>query len=224
MKKFLSRFLAIVLLILSSSILFACKDDNREYKANIYEGDVALLSLFSYDGKSESKYWGLSSLGHAFLSLDNISDNTITIGNRDILPSETIAFGTWSIWEHFGVWYNIESNYISKHNKYDGRVSVTISLNQEELDRLIEYTMSNDNWNPIKNCSCFALNLWNEVAEETEKLNKPLIYTPSFLCEEIYKFGKYETNKPIITTEKSGYFTSAKDVFFEIEGDNYAEV
>ena len=66
-----SKKILIAFLLICVSILFcSCKPvlNNRETKFEIT--DVATLTIFSYDGKGESKF-GISNLGHSFLSITN---------------------------------------------------------------------------------------------------------------------------------------------------------
>lgn len=197
--------------------------DSKDYSAEISEDDIALLSIFAFDGKSECK-WGLMNLGHAFLSIENVSNDTLEILNYTLDTDKTVCIGTWSIKEHFGVWYNVESNYYSTYNKYDGRVSVTIGLTAEDLDTLCSFIANNDKWNPLNNCSKFALNAWNSVASESERLLKPIIYTPSNIVNQLKQFDSYEINRPMITENKFGYFSSSQFVSFGFNGDGYESV
>lgn len=214
----------LICIIISSLTLVACGSNNdRTYSLSISDGDVAKLSLFIFDGDGEGKL-GLMNLGHAFLSIENISDEPIHILTKNINAGETISFGTWSILQHFGVWYNVESNYIVQHDKYNGRLSITIGVNSEDIEILSKFISTHDRWNPICNCSNFALNLWNTVAESSEKIDKPLIYTPSYIAGEVKKFDGYEINKVIPTEDTLGYFDGSTYVSFQIEGDNYASV
>lgn len=225
MKKIFGLILFVILILSSSTFLFACKDKKgREYTTSIdTEHDIAELTLFTFNGDGEGKL-GLMNLGHAFLSLKNTSSSTINLLNKTISSDETISFGTWSILQHFGVWYNVESNYIVQHNKYDGRLSITIGIDQEDIDTLCQFISTHDSWNPLQNCSNFALNIWNTVAMDSEKIEKPIIYTPSHIAKEIKKFENYEINKAIPTEDTMGYFDGSTYVSFQLEGDNYASV
>lgn len=216
-------FLLICILIASSFSLIACNKEDRDYSLKIDDGDIAKLTLFSFNGDGEGRI-GLMNLGHAFLSIENISDEPIELLHKNISVGETISIGTWSILEHFGIWYNVESNYIVEHNKYDGRVSITIGIDNEDISTLSNYMSNNDKWNPIYNCSKFALTLWNTVAENSEKINKPIIYTPTYIAKEIKKFDSYETNRAIPTEETIGYFNNSTYISFQIEGEHYESV
>ena len=142
----------------------------------------------------------------SFLSIENTSDTSINIGKKELNVSKTLTIGTWSIQSHFGVWYNVENNYIKEHNKYDGRVSVTIGISSEDIDLINEFIEDNDHWGPIKNCSYFALNLYNTVASDTEFIDTPLIYTPSYISSIIKKFDTCEFNREIPVEDKMSYF------------------
>lgn len=209
--------LAIIVIVVASTILSACGNKNRSYKASIIDTDPALLSIFTYDGKGESTY-GLANLGHSFLTIENISEEPFYLANKKVEAGETVAFGTWSILDHFGVWYNVESNYIDEYNKYDGRVSVTQSVTLEDIDAMSEYIYEHDTWNPLTNCSCFALNIWNLVSHDDEILDKLLIYTPTKIANQLKQFDTYEINKEIITDDEFGYFDKSEYVFYHLEG------
>lgn len=203
-------------------LLFGCGEVPQKKKTVIKYSDIALLSIFTFDGKKESTL-GLMNLGHSFLSLENISDNPIKISNVTVKSGETIAIGTWSIQAHFGVWYNVESNYISEYNKYDGRLSVTTGIDLDDVDKITSYINTHDYWTPLTNCSCFALNLWNEVAEETETLEKPLIYSPTQIAQQLVNFENYETNREIVTVKEFNYFDGTTPVYYQLE-ENYEAV
>lgn len=182
----------------------------KEYYATVDDGDTMKLTLFTYDGKGES-HFGLMNLGHTFLSFENISSENVMVGKMSVAPGETIAVGTWSVLSHFGIWYNLEGNYVDFNNKYDGRVSVTIGIDSEDMVKVNKFIEENDRWNPLKNCSYFALNLYNEVAGESESIPLPMIYTPTYIAEHIRAFVEFDENKAIDCADGFGYF----------DGDNY---
>ena len=121
-------------------------------------------------------------------------------------PGETITVGLWSVFEHFGVWYNIESNYIKEHNKYAERVSITIGVNVEDILKMSKTIEENDAWTPLYNCSKFALEVWNNVANENEKIESKLFMSPGYLVEEIKGFSGYENVKLCETSTTIRYY------------------
>ena len=213
MKKFLSFF---ILIMIACFVFASCSVNTTKHKTSVTSSDVALLTLFTFDGKKESKF-GLFNLGHSFLSVENISSETITIGKVEVAPNETISIGTWSIKAHFGVWYNVESNYIKDYNKYDGRISITAGISSEDTEKMNNFILAHDYWSPINNCSNFALNLWNTVAEEDEELVRPFIYSPSKIAKALKNFEGYETNREIKTSDKFFFMDENTPKYFELE-------
>lgn len=202
-------------------LLCSCSaEKNRE--TVIKSDDIALLTIFTFDGKKESTL-GLMNLGHSFLSIENISSDVIEVGKKEIQAGETVAIGTWSIQAHFGVWYNVESNYIADYNKYDGRLSITTGISLDDIDKISAFIDTHDYWNPLHNCSYFALNLWNEVVEPSEQLNKLFIYSPSGIASQLRNFVSVEENRELITEQKFHYYDHSTPVYYELE-DNYVSV
>lgn len=212
-KKLLSFSLALFASIL---LLTSCGASNREYSVSVDTGDVALLTLYTFDGKSESKA-GLMNLGHTFLSVENTSSQDIKVGKVTLAPNKAVTIGAWSIKAHFGVWYNVESLYIKDCNKYDGRVSITAGINQDDLAKISEFIANHDIWTPYRNCSNFALNLWNTVATDTEELVKPVIYSPSKIRRELNKFDTCQTNRKIETDDQMFYFDGDTPKYFKLK-------
>ena len=213
MKKFLSFF---ILIMIACVVFASCSVNTPKHKTSVTSSDVALLTLFTFDGKKESKF-GLFNLGHSFLSVENISSETITIGKVEVAPNETISIGTWSSKAHFGVWYNVESNYIKDYNKYDGRISITAGISSQDTEKMNKFILAHDYWSPTNNCSNFALNLWNTVAEEDEELVRPFIYSPSKIAKALKNFEGYETNREIKTSDKFFYMDENTPKYFELE-------
>lgn len=213
----MKKFLTFCILILLCAYSFcACSQNNIKHYTTVDSSDVALLSLFTFDGNSES-HFGLFNLGHAFLSLENISENNLSIGKNTLAPRKTISIGTWSIKAHFGVWYNVESNYIKDFDKYNGRVSITCGVSLEDIQKINNFINSHDYWSPLNNCSNFALNLWNTIATKEETLEKPLIYSPAKLARALKAFESFEVNRPIETEDKFHYFDGDTPKYFELE-------
>lgn len=215
MKKVL---LVLTFIFFANIFLTGCSYGNLNNRVTSYGADdVAVLSIFTFDGKGESKY-GIANLGHSFLSVTNTSSSNINLAGKDILPNEELYFGTWSLSAHFGVWFNVESNYIEYYNKYNGRISISKGITLNDLEILSNHILKNDTWNPLSNCSCFAINAWNSVANETEKLQLNLINTPSNLKKQLLQFTNYETNKPIVNYSTCGYFADLTEDAFVFEG------
>jgi hypothetical protein len=217
-KKFHIKAFILVFMISICSILSACNNGNNDYKVNMYNTDIAYFSLFTYSGEGESSY-GIVNLGHAFLSIENISEEDIVVYNYTIPAGETVSIGTWCLSNHFGIWFNIESNYIDNCNKYDGRYSITTGISLEDIETIDDFMKDHDKWGALRNCSYFALSLWNEIAEDSEYIAEKPIYTPKYLEEEISKFDTHEINRAINTSNVCSYYNGDKYLEFHFEGD-----
>lgn len=211
-----SLFLALI--ICFCCLLTACNNPSKDYKINIYDTDIARLSLFTYSGEGETSY-GLLNLGHAWISIENISNEDIVIYNYTIPAGETVAIGTWSLSKHFGIWFNIESNYIVSTNKYDGRYSITTGIGIEDIEKINNFMINHDKWGILRNCSYFALSFWNEIAEESEYIAEKPIFTPKYIQEEIAKFENFEINRPINTNDTCYYYDGENFLEFHFEGE-----
>lgn len=220
LEKILNLFSIILILVFTSGIISGCGAKNR--KTYVSEDAVAYLSIVAFDGAKESKY-GLMNLGHAFVVVENITNDTMTIGNYELLPGKIVTIATWSIAEHYGVWYNVESNYSKYFDKYNGRVSVLRTLNSTEVESISKYIRSNDYWSIYKNCTYFTLHLWNMVATDDERLTVPLIYSTSHLVREIETFDKVDNNIEIITPDGMLYYRDGEFHTFYLEGSDVDE-
>ncbi|MBQ7307672.1 MAG: hypothetical protein IJW82_04000 [Clostridia bacterium] len=202
MKKINVLFLFSIILF---NILFCFGCNKKRYSITNSQNAVIEITIFSSNGKKESKGI-LRNHGHSFFAFTNISQDFVKIGNYNLSPNETITLGTWSITSHFGVWYNLESSYIKDYDKYNDRVSVSTQIDSNEVKVVNEFIKNHDTWNPYSNCSYFCINLWNTFANNEEIIKKPLFYNPSYLYNQITSFPTYENNKMVTTKENFGYF------------------
>ena len=201
----LKKILSFLVVCILSLCLTACSGNEKTRVATIESDDDIIMTIYAYDGVGESSF-GLINLGHSFLSFENLTTESIMIGKYELPAGDTVAISTWSITEHFGIWYNTENNYIKYHDKYNGRVSVSAGLKLECLEKLNKFIEENDNWLPTKNCTNFSVDLWNTLCEESERVSTPLIYTPNKLSKDIKTFTTYEINREIKTSDRLGYF------------------
>ena len=191
----IKRFLAVILILFAVVAISGCsKEDKRVRSLNVSSDDIALLTLFSDNGKEDS-FFLARNYGHTFLSITNKSENAFVVGDMEVSPNSTITIGLWSVLEHFGVWYNLESNYIKEHNKYSERVSITIGITKEDISEINDIIKKNNTWTPWYNCSCFALDIWNNVATDSEKITKSMFVSPGYLVKEIKKFDAHEKGR-----------------------------
>ncbi|MFA6661996.1 MAG: hypothetical protein WCS56_03050 [Bacilli bacterium] len=212
------RKIYILIAILVLLGIVGCKRADSQYTTEDSNTDsIAILSIYSYNGESESKYF-IYSLGHSFMSIENITSSDITFFNYTLSPAELITFSWWGINRHMGIWFNMESNYINLYNRYTERYSVDTYLTETGINAIEEYMESNDYYTPFKNCAKMTVDCWNEVSPNTIDLGA--IATPSKLLTVIKKFPNFQYEKEIKLIEKIGYFKGTEFIQYEMEQQN----
>ncbi len=107
-------------------------------------------------------------IGHAWIYVENLSEEVITVGQLDVAPDEGVSIGLFALSrkESAGIYYNIEA-YSINYNNSKGVYSISKELTREELEKasrtIYEYI---DHWDPFLNCSLFASKVWNSVSEK----------------------------------------------------------
>lgn len=214
----MKKLISLIIIIILCPFITGCNYNFGTDRLTCFSNeDVATLNIFTYDGAGESKF-GIANLGHSFLSIKNISNTNIILAGKEILPNEELYFGAWSLSTHFGIWFNVECNYIELYNKYNGRISIEKGISNTDLEILSDFILSHDTWNPINNCSYFAIKGWNCVAKEKEKLILNFINTPSNLKKQLKCFKNYVKNKPLEIYNDCGYFSNLSEETFEFIG------
>lgn len=93
--------------------------------------------------------------------------------------------------EHTGLWYNLESYFISKNSAYGNRVSLRVDITQSNLTTLNTHMVGYDKWSATNNCSSFAVSSWNKICSTT--LSAGVINTPKNLANSIKSVSGYST-------------------------------
>lgn len=205
MDRLIFIFIVSVLLFTLASCKSAVQKKVKDFEK---ESDI-IFTIYSHDGKSESEYM-INSLGHAWLSVENQTDEAVKFNDYEISPSEALYFGAWGSSAKWGVCYNMEPNFASEFGRYEGTISLSTKIDLNQLEEIAKFVSENDQWNIIQNCSWFATYCWNSAMEDDADLPTYWIYTPTSLCSDIMNFEEYQVNKPM---------TGAKDIFFYNEND-----
>ena len=166
---------------------------------------VIELSIYTYDGNGHNIFL-VPNLGHSFVGVKNLSASSITIGNYTLAAGEEITIGTFVQSAHSGVWYNIEAAYIAL-GTYQNVVSLSIGVEDLlKIDAISDYILATDYWSFKKNCTNFALDLWNLAAGDDAISVDGFFTTPTNLQKQIMRFSEFERNKVISTTALPSYF------------------
>lgn len=197
----------IYLLVVLFSLLFitSCSKNTKKALDQYSKDTDIVLTIYSYDGKSESEYM-INSLGHAWLSIENNSSEAITINSYELKQNKALYFASWANSANIGICYNLEPHFRNKYDRYDGVVSLSVNIDLDDVKKISSYIENNDKWGFINNCSSFAINCWNEVVAEDIKLDTYLIYTPVKLCNNLKEFTEYQVNREMINYDEIFYY------------------
>lgn len=207
----IAAFLAVML---CSIVFLGCGSVQDSVTINEQEGGVVELTIYAFNGDSERSFLCLN-MGHSFIAVTNNSDENIMVGALEVESGQSASIGTWGQSAHWGVWYNLESEYMSI-GRYEGISSITQDITLSQVDDLTTYIAENDYWKFTKNCSYFAVEIWNSVSDESEQINFSSVATPGEIVTILSNSLGYETDKPIENYGKVGYAVGGDaDAFVE---------
>lgn len=165
--------------------------------------EVGVLTIFSSNDTGSSS--SLDYTGHTFLAYENTTNSRIKLGGIYVAAGEEITFGTWgNKSQHKGIWYNLELYGYKVHNAYKNRVSLSLSITIDELEKINSFIKYNDTWSINNNCSTFSVRIWNDLAPTSKDLNAGLVNTPTNVMNSIKSKNGYETKRSIETTDSIG--------------------
>ena len=158
-----------------------------------------------------SRYSG-NDLGHAWLVIENGTDEPYNFYNAVIFPGETFSIGTWGNRKdpdtnetYHGAWLNLEAYYQS----YDNTASLTITITPSQLATVSKKCISMNRWDALKNCSYFASEIWNTVAPRNMKVSAHVFAVPGsfphLLKSSIMSVSGYQTNRGFEYNDYTGY-------------------
>ena len=171
--------------------------------------DGLVFSITTFDGRSESAPF-VPCLGHTWLSLDNRAGHPVTLNDYEIGDGETLTFSIWAISGHRGVFYNLEPQFIRQYQRYAGRRSLHMSIDEAQIPVIERYIREHDRWTLTQNCSRWSVALWNALAGEAYALKTPaLLCTPARLQRAFDGFDCVELDRD---------FSGAGEIFFYQDG------
>ena len=184
--------------------------------ALIMIGSIPYLSVYAASGTitltAYSYFKDGDGLGHSWISVENDTNNTYFLGAYVMDPGETVTVGIWGNLEDSGVWYNVESYGIDEFGLFNGHVSISETITEEELASINSYIAQHDSWSLVYNCSVFVKEIWNMVSNKELSCGF-LVNLPAWLCDSIRDKAGCRTNRYIPTNSKIGYVNDNR--FFE---------
>ncbi len=218
MKKIKTFICALSAAACGCAMLVGCspKSDRAVHSA---DGDaIALLTVYA-TGERGKVAPLLAAEGHAYCSVKNISEDTITLGRGYELPAgTTVTIASWEFDAHGGIWFNIEPTYIDQ-GWFVKRKSITRSVDTAALDRMNDYLndVDNDRWTLFHNCTHFAAELWNAAADGSgDEIDTHGMLTPSNLEKQVKRFVGYEVGRPHESDMPIGYWSDGGFVEFKL--------
>lgn len=213
MKKITATILSTICLATS---LVGCGSVSADRTVHGDDNAIARITLYSTGerGKVEP---GLVACGHAYVSIENISDSDIVLGKGYTLPSgQLVTIASWEFDAHGGIWFNIEPTYISQ-GWFVNRKSVTREADANAIARVNEYLLKSetDKWTIFNNCTHFAARLWN-VAADGEDDDVDVKMFPADLEKEVKRFKESEVGRSHDSTQPIGYFDGNTFVEFTL--------
>lgn len=198
-------------IILFTVLIFtvSCSNEaqkNKKYISSPAEGIV--FSITTFDGKTERNFFSRC-YGHTWVSIGNNSGHSLFLKDYEIKDKESVTFSIWAVDGHKGVFFNLEPDFIRQFERYSGRISLSMNISESNLKDIENYINQNDTWKFTKNCSFWSVNLWNQLAEDSNQLKmKSKAYTPKKLKKVMIDLaGEYGV-------EKEKDFSDTKGIFF----------
>lgn len=148
-KRLTALLLAVLMLFLTPSIAF-CASDEEEI--------VATVSVYCYSKNP----------GHCWLYIDNLTNETFTVGAYSLGAYQGVSVATFGFTRHdgWGIYYNVEAYVLNTHG-IGNCASFTEELTREELYELSDTILSQKNsWSLFANCTSFAAKVWNTVSDK----------------------------------------------------------
>lgn len=126
------------------------------------------------------------SFGHVWIYIHNTSDEPFEVGLYTVQPGEGVSLGNFNLTrsDGRGLYYNIES-YCGNLYGLDGTVSVSDELTRGRLNAVSEVLKIGNHFDPIYNCTGFALTIWNIGSAKI----MPFIPIPVVALVEIFIWG-----------------------------------
>jgi hypothetical protein len=197
-------------------------DRSIRWKFNKFEGYIMSI-VVDPGGLNSGSETSNSGTGHGFLMIKNCSSKAVTIGYVTVLPEQCITIGTagnllgegGSSGESMeGIFYNREAYHFVESNYYQTRVSLSIPIDNADLEHINENYLRNDaynDWNLLfhggHNCTWFAMNVWNSITEfdvNASSGDNGLIYTPWTLAASIKTYNWYTDQIEMPSTDWYG--------------------
>lgn len=144
MKKIISVLMAVLMLVMPLTVGASAKD-SEDYVARMW-----ICHKTDANGTFD----------HMFLYFENLSDEALKVGRYELTEGETVSVGSFgfSAPNGFGLYYNTEC---TRGVFQSGLMAVSALLTKAQLDNVNKKIVNYNYWDPIFNCTHFAISAWN---------------------------------------------------------------
>lgn len=132
------------------------------------------------------RWSGVPSLGHDWVYIENLTNETLQVGVYRVPPKQGVSLGNFGLTraDGNGTYYNVEA-YCGNHFSLSGMVATKDTLTRDALKKLSNVVLNTNHWDPIVNCDSFAAVVWN--AGSSKKV-VPLLF-PILMKLQILLYG-----------------------------------
>ena len=198
---FKSNVLKRISVLFLVTIMLAFASVSNIFAFALMRDDYILLEAYSY-------YQDGDGYGHSWITITNNTYYSYDLGHYYLVAGEVITISIWgNIPEHMGIWYNVESYAIDELDYYDGRVSVSKIISEDDLEEISSFLLSHNSYWGVYNCSSFTTDIWNLVCDDPddELFCGWILNLPAFLCDSIKSKSTYYVNGYIRPSLMIGY-------------------
>lgn len=128
---------------------------------------------------------GASFFGHAWVYIENRTNETLQVGAYRLPPQQGVSVGSFAFRSRaLGTHYNVEA-WCGNHYPMDGTVATKQALSRSALQSVSSTLLNTNFWGVFFNCAAFAATIWN--AGSSKKV-VPLLF-PVFVKLQIQAYG-----------------------------------
>lgn len=168
------------------------------------DGDpVCVLRIYSDPGA------GGTDFGHTFLTVENLSDHTLTIGRHPVEPQTTVSVGKFRTYDaqrggyYEGLSYNVETQRAEYLHWYAVDRSMARRLTAPELDRVNRVLLRLERgYSEVgNNCCTLAAQAWNGTLSPKDPRYVVRYGTPALVYREMGESGNFQTGNDHLSAD-----------------------
>ena len=241
--RFMKKINKILLLLFLNPILCSYTSyDSGNIVLEYHTLTKAIKILDSNGNNIESQQKDAGGKGHAYIVIHNTKSYSITVGNYQLSPNDSVSVGLWTSsafgssssslkffgssssgssesvsLSHDGIMYNYERVFYTHFERPNESAYLTRYLTTNQLNTISSIiTKNNDNYNLVwYNCANFATEVWNSISEK--QYYNGWFRSPGYIYKEITTDfpSEYRSGKYALKPSRiCFYYNSSKNCFY----------